>query len=189
MFPYGTTAQYEIHKFLSCWENFNWLRGILSLFFGAMLSCNIFIFILTNSKGSQMRERVRSVSLLPNYSAHTTQWISTEQTPASFNFYPLNIFQLDGCFPSVFQQIPPTPINIFQLRGAGTCTLPNETQNHQPIQESQEPGQTHPNCLEFPRRWIGTRGLCWYQYASSLKSLDKGEKFPLGPFMVIKTMD
>ena len=120
-------------------------------------------------KAAKLRERVRSVSLLPNYSAHTTQWISTEQTPVSFNFYPLSIFQLDGYFPSVFQQIPPPATNIFQLRGAGTCyTLPNETQNHQPIQESQEPGQTHPNCLEFPRRWIGTRGLCWYQYASSL---------------------
>ena len=131
-FPCGTIARYEdsasttpIHISVA-WESSNWPGGVLSLFFGAKLSCNIFTFILTNSiKAAKLRKRVRSASY------QTTQ-------PR-----PLSVFKLNK--PHCFSTSPPCPRNL-STRGPGTCyTLPNKTQDHQPIQEIQEPGETHPN--------------------------------------------
>lgn len=131
--PCGTIAQYEdsasttpIHISVA-WESSNWPGGVLSLFFGAKLSCNIFTFILTNSmKAAKLRKRVRSASY------QTTQ-------PR-----PLSVFKLSK--PHCFSDSPPPHTPECFSRGPGTWyTLPNKTQDHQPIQEIQEPGETHPN--------------------------------------------
>ena len=74
-------------------ESRNWLGGVLFLFFGATLSCNIFTFILTNSiKAAELRKSVRSASYL------------TTQTR------PLSLLQLSK--PRYLSIRPPTPVSF-----------------------------------------------------------------------------
>ena len=72
-----------------------------------------------------------------------------------------------GWAPVFFNWVP--PLGTFKWEGARTCyTPPNKTQDLQPIWEILEPEETQSNLSELPRRWMGTRGLCWYQgYRSS----------------------
>ena len=99
-------------------------------------------------------------------------WLSVNQPlSASYNWEGvfLGILQpsptqcLDcGWAPVFFNWVP--PLGTFKWEGARTCyTPPNKTQDLQPIWEILEPEETQSNLSELPRRWMGTRGLCWYQ--------------------------
>ena len=70
-FPYRSTAQYEDSasttpvNFSVAWESHNRQGGVLSLFFGEKLSCNVFTFVPTNSiKAAELRKIIRSTSYL-----------------------------------------------------------------------------------------------------------------------------
>ena len=125
---------------------------------------NIFTFILTNSiKAADLQKSIRSGS-----------YLTTRHRPLSFlKWCKLVIFQQSPMYSSVsfnqafiqypdpgwvcipvFQLFPPLPIPIsFNWEGAGTChTPPNKTQDHQPIWESWEPGETHSNLSGLPRK-------------------------------------
>ena len=118
-------------------ESRNWLGGVLFLFFGATLSCNIFTFILTNSiKAAELRKSVRSASYLTTQTRPLSllqlskpRYLSIRPpTPVSFDWVgislvsfnqapPPSICPLGGYFPGIFQPGPPP--SIFQLGGSG----------------------------------------------------------------------
>ena len=96
-FPCGTTAWSHEDlasitpiNFSVTRESHNQLGGVLSLFLGAKLSCNIFSFIPTNFiKAAKLRKSISSASYLST-SGKTTQSPTTEKTLIFFN----SIFQL-----------------------------------------------------------------------------------------------
>ena len=150
-FSYGTTAWYKDSasttpiSFSVDWESRNQPGGVLSLFFRAALSCNIFTFTLTNSIKAAIEEK-HQISLSPNHSAKTAQSPTTEQTLVSFN--------------RVRPRAPPPPAPVsFSLAGAGTCyTPPNKTQIHQSTRKIQEPGETYPNSSGLSEEADGHKG-------------------------------
>ena len=164
-FPYGTTARYEDSastipvNFSVTWESCNPPGGVLSLFFGAKLSCNIFISILTNSiKAAELRKSIRSASYLTTQ--HRPLCLLQLSKPWYLSTKPRHpsIFQLGGYSPVSFSQAHPPQVS-FNWEGSGTCyTPPNKTQDHQPIREIWEPGETPPDSSGLSKVADGRKG-------------------------------
>ena len=93
-----------------------------------------------------------------------------------FNWAPPSVYTLSGYAPVSFNWAPCSTCRLRE--GRLSAPLPNKTQDHQPIWEIWEPGDTYPICLDCPRRQMGR----WCQGSSSSKS--SGEvKSMLGPFV------
>lgn len=121
----------------------------MSLFFRAKLSCNIFTFILKNSIKAvelEKKKKKHQIRLSLNHSSKTTQYPTTEQTLVSFFQPPPSpVLSLRCVFFSIFQSSPTQYLSAG--KGQTYYTSPNKTQDHQPIQEIQEPGETYQICL------------------------------------------
>ena len=120
------------------------------------------------------------VSFTSNWS-YIPQYLSTE--PHSVFPHWVSTLDFHTDFPhSVgmpqYLSTGPPAVSVSWEEGRLSAPLPNKTQDHQPIWEIWEPGDTYSICLDCPRRQMGR----WCQGSSSSKSLGEGKSI-LGPFI------
>ena len=157
-FPYGTTAWYEDSasntpvNFSVAWESRNWLGGVLSLFFGAKLLCNIFTFILTNAiKAAKLRKSVRSASYLTTEPRPLSLQLSKHWYLSTSIPLPRPQYLSPGwVLPGIFQMSPP-PQYLSSGRAGTCCTLPVKTQDDQPILGDLRPRRDLPKFVLTPQ--------------------------------------
>ena len=171
--------------------------GRRPLFFGAKVSCNIFIFIQTNSiTAAKLRKCIKSVRTDQSVSyiwanlgifqpvppvsftwMDILQYLSTKPQPVSVHWMgiPLNISTLplvsfNWVYIPGYLSTRPLPVSFNGRRQVPTylfiyCQIKPRIINQHERSKSQR--RLTQICLDPLRRWMGTRGLCWYQGSSS----------------------